>query len=616
MYTTFYNLRERPFNLTPDSHFLYLSPLHRDALGHLLYGIRERKGFILVSGEVGTGKTTLCRALIAEIEKEAEIGFILNSFLSAEELLKNINEDLSCHRGATTRKGLVDELNQYLLAQHEAGRNVVVLIDECQNLALSVLEQLRMLSNLETEKEKLLQIVLVGQPELREMLGIPALRQLAQRITVTYHLKPLTRAETGRYIRYRLAVAAGGEPASVRFTDAAVRRIYRYSGGIPRKINIVCDRALLVGFVSGSGKITGAIVRRAVAEIGESPEAQGANRCRLWAAPLFRGAAAAACLIALLLAARSALRPVPAAAPAVSALGPDGSGGAGQGPAGAGADREPAEELAGTVLGTPQEGAPAEAAQEHAAVVSAPQETASPEKEAPLSGTPPAEAVVSRDEMSPLPESVPRATANADAEAATRLAALWGREGPRPVDPASARDLRALAASYGLEAVECWGGVGYLRWVDIPCILFLRGAPGSGAVAAVLSAVRNGKAVLRLQGGETRLCTSRELEEAMCGRAVYFHPLGVAVPGVCAPGMQGPEVHGLQESLKAAGFMWADEGDRYGRETVAAVERLQKSRGLPVDGVAGAAEWMLLLSAGAGEGVPRLFPAARGRVNG
>ena len=269
-YTSFYNLRERPFNLTPDSHFLYLSPRHREALGHLLYGIRERKGFILVTGEVGTGKTTLCRALIAEIEKAAEVGFILNSFLSAEELLRTINEDLSCHAGAVSRKGLVDELNKFLLARHEAGRNVVVLIDEGQNLALPVLEQLRMLSNLETEKEKLLQIVLVGQPELRTKLDSKSLLQLRQRIAVRFHLSPLHRGEVACYIGHRLSVAGGD--GMVGFDRKAVDLICDYSGGIPRLINMLCDKALLAGFVVGTRAITAKLVRASIKEIEGEPE--------------------------------------------------------------------------------------------------------------------------------------------------------------------------------------------------------------------------------------------------------------------------------------------------------------------------------------------------------
>lgn len=300
MYTKYYNLKEQPFNLTPDSHFLYLSTQHRDALGHLLYGIRERKGFMLVSGEVGTGKTTLCRALIKEIEKEAEVGFILNSFVSVKELLKSINEDLSCHRGGRSTKELVDELNVFLLQQHAAGRTVVLLLDECQNLALPVLEQLRMLSNLETEKEKLLQIIMVGQSELIDKLERRELRQLAQRISVTYHLKPLTYREAVRYIMHRLSVAGGGNgatggpPLAVRFTRAALRRIYLYAEGIPRKINIICDRALLVGYVRGRKKITDSVVREALLEIQKHPRAARHQRISS-GARLVAAVAAVAC---------------------------------------------------------------------------------------------------------------------------------------------------------------------------------------------------------------------------------------------------------------------------------------------------------------------------------
>jgi len=287
VYTKFYNLKEQPFSLTPDSHFLYLSAQHRDALGHLLYGIRERKGFMLVSGEVGTGKTTLCRALIKEIEREAEVGFILNSLLSAKELLKAINEDLCCHRNAKSKKELVDELNQFLLQQHGTGRTVVLLLDECQNLQMPVLEQLRMLSNLETEKEKLLQIIMVGQSELIEKLEREELRQLAQRISVTYHLQPLDYRETVHYISHRMRIASGtdgggdgdGKSApSVRFTRAALKRIFLYSEGIPRKINVICDRALLVGYVKGKRRISDSIIRRALTEIQKHPRAARKRR--------------------------------------------------------------------------------------------------------------------------------------------------------------------------------------------------------------------------------------------------------------------------------------------------------------------------------------------------
>ena len=567
MYTSFYNLRERPFNLTPDSHFLYLSPRYREALGHLLYGIRERKGFILVTGEVGTGKTTLCRALIAEIEKEAEVGFILNSFLSAEELLKTINEDLSCHAGAVSRKGLVDELNKFLLARHEAGRNVVVLIDEGQNLALPVLEQLRMLSNLETEKEKLLQIVLVGQPELREMLESPGLRQLAQRITVSYHLQPLSRRETARYISYRLSVAAGGgDSRPPCFTPGAVNRIYRRSRGLPRKINIICDRALLIGYVRGKRRITGEIARRAISEIEGRPRAG-----RLPAAS--RLIAGAACLAAAAIGAWHAAPPFLESKP-------------GNGPRrqGAVATVSPAPSPAVGAARVPQE----------PVLVAEIAPTASP---APTRPPPPAEA--------------PAVRGTDEAEAAAALSALWGVRGVRPETLGGTRNLHALAAGCGMKSVSCWGGVDFIRRVNLPCIISLRGG-GGVAVRALVAAIRGGRAFLVLPGGEGRDVTAQEIEERICGQAVYYYPRGVRLPGALAPGMSGPDVRALQRGLRALGALDADEDGRYGPETAAAVARFQGRYGLPVDGVAGTGEWLLLKSLEAGGAAPRLDPGAPG----
>ncbi len=270
MYKEYFGLNENPFDLTPDSTFLYPSKKHQEALAHLTYGIEARKGFILITGEVGAGKTTLCRALLSRVDRNIEVAFVLNSYLNAFEILQAINEDLGIKTKARSKKELVDELNEFLLEQKQKKRNVVVLIDECQNLPFETLEQLRMLSNLETEKEKLIQIIMVGQPELQDILNTPELRQLNQRITVRYHLYPLDYNEMVDYIYHRLKVA--GSDGSVVFTEKALKAIFKYSKGVPRIINVVCDNALLAAYVSESKKITYPLVKKSIEEIkGKKP---------------------------------------------------------------------------------------------------------------------------------------------------------------------------------------------------------------------------------------------------------------------------------------------------------------------------------------------------------
>ena len=269
MYEAFYGLREKPFNLTPDPRFLYLSEKHKEAFAHLLFGIKDRTGFIMVSGEIGTGKTTICRTLVGRLGDETEVAFVFNPSLSSLELLRKINEEFGIHTRADSIKGLIDELNAFLLDRHARGKNCVLIIDEAQDLDPKVLEQIRLLSNLETETQKLLQIVLVGQPELIELLALPELRQLNQRITARYHLRELDKQETVQYIAYRLRVAGGR--GRIRFAPRAVNEIFRASSGTPRVINSICDRALLIGYTYESRDISPAIVKRAVREIRGEP---------------------------------------------------------------------------------------------------------------------------------------------------------------------------------------------------------------------------------------------------------------------------------------------------------------------------------------------------------
>ncbi len=310
MYEAFYGLSEPPFRLTPDPHFLYLSAQHREALGHLLYGLREGSGFVAVTGEIGTGKTTLLRTLLRDLEPDTRAAYLFNPALSDVELLQTINGEFGLPNGSTSKRELIDALNGFLLQQKLAGRRAVVIVDEAQNLPPSTLEQLRLLSNLETETDKLLQIVLVGQPELRVVLRRPELAQLNQRITVRWHLEPLDRHETARYVRHRLRVA-GGAAATAAFSAGALRAIHRYAGGVPRLINIAAHRALLAGYTAERRPVGTRLARRALAELrdigGSSRPIQGLVRRAV-------GATAAALALGVAVA-LAVLRPAPPAAP-------------------------------------------------------------------------------------------------------------------------------------------------------------------------------------------------------------------------------------------------------------------------------------------------------------
>ncbi len=266
MYTEFYKLKESPFNITSDPSFFYGSTVHEEAFSNLLYGILSRKGIIVMTGEIGTGKTTLCRALLNKLDTRVKTAFIMNPNFSDIQLLQMINRDLGINDKKTANKlELIEDLNTFLLEQTGEGNNVAIIIDEAQNLNVRQLEQVRLLSNLETEKEKLLQILLVGQPELFDKLKLPELRQLNQRISVRYHITPLKSQEVRNYIQHRLKMA--GSLSKIHFTHEAFEAVYRHSKGVPRLINIICDRALLAGFVKDSLVIDDQIIHQAAREV-------------------------------------------------------------------------------------------------------------------------------------------------------------------------------------------------------------------------------------------------------------------------------------------------------------------------------------------------------------
>jgi general secretion pathway protein A len=261
MYQLFYGLREKPFVLTPDPQFLFLSESHRTAIESLLYGIQQKEGFMVITGDIGTGKTTICRAFLERLDKNVKTAVIFNSFLTEEELLESILHDFGFSSKGRTKKERIDALNKILIYFSSHGKKAVLIIDEAQNLSIPVLEQIRMLSNLETEKEKLLQIILVGQLELDQKLRSTELKQLNQRIAVRHYLLPLTQTETESYIYQRLMVA--GSRGSITFSRSALHEIYKFSKGAPRLINLLCDRALLAGFIQQTHYFDKGIVKLA-----------------------------------------------------------------------------------------------------------------------------------------------------------------------------------------------------------------------------------------------------------------------------------------------------------------------------------------------------------------
>lgn len=328
MYAKFFGLRQPPFSIAPDPRYLFMSERHREALAHLLYGVKGGGGFVLLTGEIGAGKTTVCRCFLEQVPPRCNVAYIFNPKLTVPELLQTVCDEFRiplpalppAHEGTPRSiKEFIDPLNEFLLRTHAVGQTNVLIIDEAQNLSADVLEQLRLLTNLETAERKLLQIILIGQPELRDMLARPELEQLAQRVIARYHLGALDEAETAHYVQHRLGVA-GSEGASP-FDKAALKRIHQLSRGVPRRVNLVCDRALLGGYATGQAKIGVEVIERAAAEVfGDhpSPALTGwpaqARRAAPWAGGLLAGVSIAAAAAWVM----RPTAPTPAAKPAAT----------------------------------------------------------------------------------------------------------------------------------------------------------------------------------------------------------------------------------------------------------------------------------------------------------
>jgi general secretion pathway protein A len=560
MYTSFFGLSEKPFAITPDPRYLYLSERHAEALAHLLYGINESGGFIQLTGEVGTGKTTVVRTLLSRVPHHADVAVILNPRVTPVEFLLTICEELGLGIAEADResvKQMVDALNRRLLSAHAEGRRIIVLVDEAQNLSIDVLEQVRLLTNLETPTQKLLQIILIGQPELRELLDRTDLRQLAQRITGRYHLRPLSREETKGYVRHRLRVAGATEDI---FTPAALVELHRLSQGIPRVINVACDRALLGAYTQETKKINAGLVRRAAGEV------YGRRFLPIWLGWLV-GSLGVVALAGSLFVGWQFWRQ---SSPIFSAAGAQKSAAA----------AHPAT-TAATTPATASAGSPAQPV-------------------VPAQATPtPAPNLASVNALLEANEAN-----TTDAAAFRRLLSLWGTALSDDRDPCG------QAAKAGLSCLEQRGSWTQVRTLNRPAILTLTDERGQRH-RVVLSSLDDKTATLNL-GEHNEKVSLDDLSRDWFGEFTVVWKPKTSRTRLLSLGMQGDEVRWLRRSLNALGGGASDpeHADVYDQELAIAVQNFQREHRLNVDGIAGVQTQVVLDTALADPSSPLLLSNA------
>ncbi len=556
MYEAFYGLREKPFNLTPDPRFLYLSEKHKEAFAHLLYGIKNRTGFVMVSGEIGTGKTTVCRTLLTRLDENTEVAFLSNPAFSSIELLRTVNEQFGIPTQGDTVKELCDELNHHLLERHSRGKTCVLLIDEAQTLSPELLELLRLLSNLETESEKLVQIVLVGQPELVATLALPELRQLDQRITARYHLKPLNRREALQYIAYRLRVAGGRR--KVRFTPRAVKAIHRASGGIPRVINALCDRALLIGYTLESREITVPIVKRSVQEIRGEPVRVKKTRQPWVLARYLPAPALVAAAVLIILFGKYVAEPFAERLPLSYASAPP--------------------QVPGTMSSISVGLPPANITPVHEEVQSVPQEASLQAPQSSLAGL--------------IDGADPQLIRNA---ALLALLRAWDVPlvGTYPAND-SLDSIADFAFAHGVGCEVLPISFPQLVSVNLPLLAKVTGDRQTVWLGLVSLNEKDVRIVTGI--AETTLMSREEFEKRYLDIAVVVWRDPTPDASLLRSGDKGERVRWLQEQLRTLGLLDGLFSGAYEAETVAAVRKLQAMTGLKEDGIFGPKTRMVLLS--------------------
>ncbi|CAN5771506.1 N/A [soil metagenome] len=574
MYAPFFGLTQEPFSIAPDPRYLFMSERHREALAHLLYGVNGGGGFVLLSGEIGAGKTTVCRCFLEQIPKRCNVAYIFNPKLTVGELLTSVCKEFQVpfqHQGpgVPTVKDCIDPLNEFLLRTHAVGQNNVLIIDEAQMLSVDVLEQLRLLTNLETNERKLLQIVLIGQPELREMLARPELEQLAQRVIARFHLEALSEAETEQYIRHRLEIA--GLVGALPFDRGALSRIHQLSRGVPRRINLLCDRAMLGAYATGTTTVGRAIVDKAGGEVFDPGEVAGG----------LRGAPGRAAWVAMGLVAGAALvgagvylKGKPGDVAVASTARAAASGAQGRGPAatrGLGSAGAASVSSAGSAAGA----------------LSVPASASSPES---------ASSTLAAVDLKAQFETLTR-----DEKVAWReLAPVWKLTLPAAGDPCAAAQRQQV---YCFKSTA--SSLALIRQLDRPGILTLSDDDGR-AVYALLTGLGTSGATLRM-GGVSQTVSLASLSQVWRGDFSTMWRVPAGYKGRVVDGSSGALAEGLAVKLAGLqGDVAAATSPAYSGESLKAqVAAFQLGHGLKPDGLAGPTTFMQLNRA-TGVAEPRL----------
>ncbi len=564
MYTSFFGLNEKPFSITPDPRYLFMSERHGEALAHLVYGVTDSGGFMQLTGEVGTGKTTLVRTLLQNrLPENADVAVVLNPQVSALEFLQTICEELGFDRPAEygSSKALIDALNRHLLRAHAEGRRVILVVDEAQNLARDVLEQVRLLTNLETSKQKLLQIILIGQPELRELLARNDLRQLTQRITGRYHLEPLSRDETAEYVEHRLRVAGAlGEV----FDRAAKRELYKLTKGVPRLINVICDRALLGAYSTESDRVTRRLVRRAAAEVAGDERKSPWLR---WGVPVTAGIAVVVIAAGLVYFADQITPRFTPTEPIATAQ---------------------------TPVATAQ--VPVAAATDVASTIVDPEPDPEPDTSA-LADDEAAEPQPTLDEQLRMAGELTSAAA-----AMRTLFDRWNLEFRGNANVACSE-----AAAAGFACLTQRGSLSSLRQLDRPAILTLTSGSGDTHLV-VLTGLFGDQAELSIGGVEV-VHPVGAVADAWFGRYLMLWKPPNGRPVALGPGARDPNVVWLRQSLAAIDPRYSTQppdSNLYDAGLERAVREFQRDNRLDVDGLAGRRTQIIVNSLLAIDGTPRL----------